>query len=617
MGEQVRALLDGTATERWTLLQQPRGRFISDDERAVTTIKGIKALPSELELPYNMRGIDYLLGNPPYVSAGESDENLLYRTAIWNFGVYHFLHQRWDLFVPFFERNLQFLRPNAGRLSLIVSRGIETEGYAKELRRLLSTQYRILQIDFFPRLRLFQDAAIENTIVTIENGMPDEEHEVIRRKHLQADCQQFETLPPVTQLEADEQLFRWRYDRALDLNMLQGSIPLCAIVYIGTGVEAQSKESLDPTVANKRQKLFTLDNVFLEQNAKHPTRPTEYVDDGVLGNDVDRYYLRRMRYVAYEKYRPQMRRPRHIALFRTTEKLLLGETSGGYYDRAGLFANHSVQVVVPWAALEASRATEEKGIKTVLRESRQIVGINDDLSPISALFDLRYLLGIINSQFIRRYLAANKLEGTREGRIYPDVWKRLPIKVAPDERQRQVAELVDTIQAHYKQLSSLATPITLAANIAHHSRSIQSYLARGDIRFVGESSTTIAERPMLRDGHLMLRRQPLAYLEAPDEPGLLRYVELYLTQLHPELQKLSWAQARQQIQVPPTLEAVHEFMLAIDAIETQKQEMRTTITALLAEVEELVEAIYSEPADSGKMESIDKLRKKNKGAELF
>ena len=90
------------------------------------------------------------------------------------------------------------------------------------------------------------------------------------------------------------------------------------------------------------------------------------IDEGVLGDDVDRYYLRRKRYVAYEKFRPQMRGPRHIALFHTPEKLLLGETSGGYYDRSGLFANHSVQVVVSWKALEQAGALEEKGIQTGL-----------------------------------------------------------------------------------------------------------------------------------------------------------------------------------------------------------------------------------------------------------
>jgi hypothetical protein len=236
-------------------------------------------------------------------------------------------------------------------------------------------------------------------------------------------------------LASNGQIFRWRYDSLLDKSLAQGSIPLCAIVYIGTGIEAQSKESFDPIVAGKRQKIFTLDDVFLPP-IRGAKRPAEYTDDGVLGDDVDRYFLRRMRFVAYEKYKPQMRRPRHRALFRTAEKLLLGETSGGYYDRSGLFANHSVQVVVSWKALEQVGELEEKGIKAVLRKSRQIAGAINGLASISELFDLRYLLGIINSRFIRQYVASNRLEGTREGRIYPDVWKRLPIKVASAERQQ-------------------------------------------------------------------------------------------------------------------------------------------------------------------------------------
>jgi type I restriction-modification system DNA methylase subunit len=480
VAEQVRALLNGTATNRLTLPSSHSSkRIISDDERAILSIKDARGLPSTLTQLEDLdsHGIDYLLGNPPYVSAGESTENLDYRNKIGNFGTYHFLHQRWDLFVPFFERNLQFLRSGTGRLALIVSKGIETEGYAEKLRQYLNTHCRILQIDFFPRLRLFQDAAIENTIVFVENRLPDATDQVIRHRHLQPDCRHFETLPPVQQLTAQEHLFRWHYNPALEQHLAVGSIPLCAIVYIGTGVEAQSKEAFDPIVNGRRQKLFTLDEVFLLPLAD-TSRPADYPDEGVLGNDVDRYFLRRKRYVAYDKYRPRMRRPRHIALFRTAEKLLLGETSGGYYDRAGLFANHSVQVVVPWHALEQAGAIEEKGIKTVLRESRQIAGIEDNLAPVAALFDLRYLLGIINSHFIREYLASNRLEGTREGRIYPDVWKHLPIKVASTERQQQVAILVDQIQDNYQQLAALPTPANLATSQMHIRTTIETLLSQ-------------------------------------------------------------------------------------------------------------------------------------------
>ncbi len=304
-------------------------------------------------------------------------------------------------------------------------------------------------------------------------------------------------------------------------------------------------------------------------------------------------------------------------MFRTPEKLLLGETSGGYYDRAGLFANHSVQVVVPWKALEAAGAIEEKGIKTVLRESRQVADIADSLSPISDLFELRYLLGVINSRFIRNYLAVNRLEGTREGRIYPDVWKRLPIKVASTERQAEIAQLVDAVQAQYRQLASRTTLAAFAADPTIVYSDVQAYLIRLDLRFFGDAESTIAEKPLLRDERLVLRRQPLTYLEAPKAPELLRYLELYLTQLHPELQGRTWAEARRRIQVPPTLEAVRRFLASVDTLLAQEQEIRKTIETLLQQIEVQVAAAYQEAHDKDKMQIINRASSKDTSGGLF
>jgi hypothetical protein len=615
--EQTYALFNGKATERLTFRPpRQRGQVLSEEERHVITIKDAKGLPFELtQLNADRQGIDYLVGNPPYVSAGESSDNLLYRNEVWNFGIYQLLHQRWDLFVPFFERNLQFLRPGTGRLGLIVSNGIETEGYAERLRQALSKNYSLLQIDFFPGLRLFQDAAVENTIVLVENHLPDEKHAVSRRRHQQPDCKHFETLPPLPQLATNGQIFRWRYDPILNKSMAEGTIPLCALVYIGTGVEAQSDEDSDPIIEGKRQKRYTLNDVFLPPSLGE-VRPSEYTDDGVLGDDVDRYYLRRKRFVAYEKFRPYMRGPRHVALFRTSEKLLLGETSGGYYDREGLFANHSVQVVVSWRALEQAGAIEEKGIQTVLRKSRQITHIANSFALIAGYFDLRYLLGIINSNFMRQYIASNMHEGTREGRIYPDIWKRLPIKVASAERQQQIAKLVDAVQSEYKQLTTLPTPVSLEKSSNTHLRDIRAYIAQGVLQFYGDVESTIAEKPTLRDGRLITRRQPLTYLQSTD-PELLRYLELYLTQLHPEYRGWSWAEARKRIEAPATLEAVYTFMTSVDNLKIENRGIRTTINTLLSLIEDLVELTYREPADAEMLESIHAKMAPSANGELF
>ncbi|HKV59992.1 MAG TPA: N-6 DNA methylase [Ktedonobacteraceae bacterium] len=399
------------------------------------------------------RAFDYLIGNPPYVSAHESSSNLLYRNKIWNSGQYQLLTQKWDLFVPFFERNLQLLQPETGRLGLIVSSGIETEGYAQRLRQTFCERYNLLQIDFLPGLHVFPRTGIESTMVFLENHLPIVSHNVVRRRHLRANLASIETLPPAQQSAGEEQVFRWRYQSALAISMANGSIPLCAIAYIGTGIEAQSNEHAEQVIDGQRHKRFTLYDVFTLPSTGDG-RPAGFLDDGVLGDDVDNYHLRRKRYVAYEHYRPYMRGPRHPALFRTPEKLLLGETSGGYYDTSGLFTNHSVQVVVPWHALAQKGMLQETGIRRVLRKSQQISG-ETALAQISQQFDLRYILAIINSRFIRRYIAANMHQGTRKGRIYPDIWKQLPIKIVPPEQQKEIALLVEAVQNEYTNLADL------------------------------------------------------------------------------------------------------------------------------------------------------------------
>jgi N-6 DNA Methylase len=394
---------------------------------------------------------DYLVGNPPYVSANESLSNLLYRNKISSSGHYQLLSQKWDVFVPFFERNLQLLQPETGRLGLIVSSGIETEGYAQRLRKALCECYSLLQIDFCPGLRVFPRTGIESTMVFLENRPPSDSHSVTRRRHHRANLASFETLPPTRQLTEKEQVFRWRYMPELITSMANESTPLCTIAYIGTGIEAQSSEYAEQIIDGQRHKRFTLYDVFALPSYENE-RPAGFPDDGVLGNDVDNYYLRRKRYVAYERYQPFMRGPRHVALFRAPEKLLLGETSGGYYDTEELFTNHSVLIAVSWHTLAQSGVLQEPGISRVWRKSQQI-SEKTELAQISRQFDLRYILAIINSRFIRGYLAANMHQGTRKGRIYPDIWKRLPIKIVPLERQMEIALLVEAVQDEYKNLA--------------------------------------------------------------------------------------------------------------------------------------------------------------------
>ncbi len=218
---------------------------------------------------------------------------------------------------------------------------------------------------------------------------------------------------------------------------------------------------------------------------------------------------------------------------------------------------------------------------------------------------------------MRHYIASNMHEGTREGRVYPDVWKRLPIKVTSVQRQQQIATLVSKTQIEYEKLANLPTPATLSANPTLQYRNIQVYLAQGLVSFFGEAQTAIANRPLIKEGKLILRRQPLSYLES-SEPELLHYLEMYLIQLHSYLRGWTWAEARKRIDVPFPLEGLRTFMASVADITTKSQEIQNTIDRLLSEIETLVQATYREPADEEMLEVIDAIKmKKSSNGELF
>jgi hypothetical protein len=58
-------------------------------------------------------------------------------------------------------------------------------------------------------------------------------------------------------------------------------------------------------------------------------------------------------------------------------------------------------------------------------------------------------------------------------------------------------------------------------------------------------------------------------------------------------------------------------MSSIDDIKAKGEQIRTTIDRLLAEIEELVEATYSEPADPGRMTIINEVATYGENRQLF
>ncbi|RRR74492.1 MAG: SAM-dependent DNA methyltransferase, partial [Candidatus Viridilinea halotolerans] len=573
---------------------------VSEEERLLQALKNQKAIPGRLMA--GKTGFDVVLGNPPYVKANESAAQSIYRDRIRSWGIYT-LRDKWDLFVPFVYRNLAFLA-EGGWLMLLTTSAVESEGYAAQLRSDL-LNFWVDQVDFFPKLQLFgKYVGVTNTIFQVQKR-PGPNPAVRRRLHRSVTLDTYEERP-MDQAQGPEAIFRINY-RPPPAGVTTGCIPLCAIAYIGTGLEAHSHERHGRRVHGKRVLAFDLEASFRSSlEGLPPSEAAHFSDRGVLGAEVKDYHLTRKRFVAYDHMKGQMRRKRIPELFRTPAKLLLGETSGGYYDTEHLFANHSVQVVVPWHRLHL----EECGVQKVRQNSMLLAGYND-LDTIAQAFDLRYILAVINSRYMRDYLLANQAQGTREGRIYPDVWKLLPVKVVAPAVQADIGQMVEELQTLHSDLQAIREACDIVARWRREGRltgKLSDHLISGVLTVNGPLDQTRKSRYEREGLHLLLFEQHgLAVSDATATP-LLDYICWYCNEINPALRGYPWAMLRSQIELPANLSALASFMGEVAALQQERNTAIERIAAKRASIEAAVVAAYEHGADHERWQTLQGLR---------
>ena len=107
-------------------------------------------------------GFDVVLGNPPYVR-----QELLTDIKPHLLSSYRAFHGMADLFVYFFERGLDRLRPG-GRLGFIVANKWMKSGYGERLRTLLATTTNIELLIDFGHAPIFPDADAFPSIIAVQ-----------------------------------------------------------------------------------------------------------------------------------------------------------------------------------------------------------------------------------------------------------------------------------------------------------------------------------------------------------------------------------------------------------------------------------------------------------------
>lgn len=123
-------------------------------------------------------GFDIVLGNPPYQSAiehkrikGEGYRNDLKQRYVATTGT-------WDLYIPFFEAGIGFLKPN-GVLSFIAPNKFLSATYGAGLRKFLLEACRIRSLTDVSHLPVFESASVYPVISVLQKLAPQSEYELV------------------------------------------------------------------------------------------------------------------------------------------------------------------------------------------------------------------------------------------------------------------------------------------------------------------------------------------------------------------------------------------------------------------------------------------------------
>lgn len=380
-------------------------------------------------------GFDICLGNPPYISAPAQVDNqvlLAQRNAIIKTKKYASLYQKWDLYVPFMELGFRHLCKPGGVFTMIVPYPLSNQLYAQELRRMMIHEFDTFEIVDLNGTKIFENATVSNCIAFVRKVAPTgcvwvsniDENKCITRR--------FQQLYSV--LEQDEKKCVWNLSQeSRETSRHSEMTTLGDICYVSKGMVLNADEKTAKG-AFEKEDLITLipDEVHCRK----------YIE----AKDIERYRIKQYRYLEWNTDRcpGQLSRPTFKEMY-DNQKLMVNRLGRiqVYLDKNEmLLHSDSMFSAILWKDLSnVNNKSISSSVKKFCRLSRP------EMERISEEFDLRYLIGVLNSSYMEELLA---LQRGGDYHIYPEHLRQLPIPAATTEQQASIIALVDKILAAKK-----------------------------------------------------------------------------------------------------------------------------------------------------------------------
>ncbi|MDD4353410.1 MAG: N-6 DNA methylase [Candidatus Nanoarchaeia archaeon] len=384
------------------------GNSLIDDP----SVAGNKAFKWEEEFEAIMKegGFDVIIGNPPYVNIYLLSKNTSEINHYQRF--YESAYKKFDLYVLFIEKSIKLLK-NGGMMGFIIPDKFLSQPYGEKLRKLILNECSIVEIIDYTDYKIFEQATVDNIILLLkkENLKNIRDNNSINILKPLSNNQTFST-KKISQsffLDDPQNLFRLNISpekNNLKDKILHNSILVRDILYVNWG--ARSGDIKKFVI---KEKINDLCKPMLD------------------GRDIGRYSIDYdNKYLIYDE--KKLYNPMFKELFEN-EKIMIRDVNAkeglkATFDNKNYYAEHTLSICLPFNKLASIK--------------RRGLNFSEYQVKKSEEFDLKYILGILNSNLITFFFKTFIGCGLH---VYPDNIRALPIKKMSINEQSSLIKLVE------------------------------------------------------------------------------------------------------------------------------------------------------------------------------
>ena len=393
------------------------------------------------ELMFGVKdGFDIVIGNPPYIDAKDQlkkEELRIQREKLSKDKRYKTLFQKWDLYIAFMEIGIRYFCKENGIFTMIVPYPLSNQLYAREMRKMITEEYDLLEVVDLYNVKVFDNATVTNCIPIIRKSHSVTEFLVShadKNKNISHSYSKH-----LDHLIQDNNTYVWNFTlENRNANRHPDMYVLGDFCYISVGMVLNADEK-------KAKGQFKKEDLI--SNAYDDIHCKQYIE----GKDLKRYNVKRIRFLEWGTKRSpnELRRPTFEELY-TNKKLLinaLGQLKASIDLNGKLYCEQQVRMALLWDDL---KNVSNKSITSSIKKFSKLKRC--EMEELSRKVDPLYLLGILNSKY-----ASILLTDIRSGdyHIVPEHIRNIPIALVDKKQQQPIIDLVNSILVA-KQLDSNA-----------------------------------------------------------------------------------------------------------------------------------------------------------------